>query len=580
MATTNIDIKQIKIGNEVHEIDALKWGGHTFNEVEDLIHGVVDTYVIPTTKISTTGYGNVVGGTTTQVSTTVGTLKGLVSKEPSKEFKIGDVILMGATSDGSKNFDRWVSNISGEGDAATITLDVLETQVATHHHTINVPTITSSPVTVLTSAKVGLTTTSNMAYAGSQMTVVTSVVSADEVVVTSVAYSDDGNYNLVIETGGTTDASHSHTVDSHNHSVTYAKTKVSRTINAYTSLSTSSYTPHSHSIVSVAGKAESDGVITYVTATPKTSAIFIKTLTDASTNTNTGGATAGTNDVDLTTVVQLSTDSIGDIVKTKSGGEHTHTVTTETDNNIVTDASVAPKVVTSVSYSAAQTVTSWTASVNTSGVLSFSAPIEDRVSIVSVTSADQSRTLGKATSTGTAASAGGHQHGFSHTHSIAAHSHTVDSHTHTYKKTVVSESEYAITSLNTGTFNAHKHTNMSVAVASASNNDTTISYVYGGNTTTVVRDLTTEDVAATVGDAAPGTNAVYQKITGTITHPGINGTTKKLSEMLQTGTFKPAVDSGEKPVMSITTTSAKVVGNISVTPNVVNTSPNVGGDGK
>jgi hypothetical protein len=578
MATTNIDIKQIRIGDKFHEIDALKWGGHTFSEVEDLIHGVVDTYVIPTTKISTTGYNVVVGGTTTQVSTTVGTLKGLVSKQPSKEFKIGDVILMGATSDGKNNFDRWVSNVSGEGDTATITLDVLETQVATHHHTINVPTITSTPATVLTSAIVGGTTTSNMAYAGTAKTVVTGASNVDETVITSVDYADDGDFDLVISTGVSTDYGHTHTVDAHNHSVTYAKTKVSRTINVYTSLSTSSYTPHTHTVVSVAGKAESDGVITYATPTPQTSATFIKTLTDASTNTDTGAATPGTNGVSLTTSVQVSTDTIGDIVKTTSSGSHTHTVTTETDNNIVTAASVAAKVVTSVSYSAAQTVTSWVASVNPSGVLSFTAPIEDRVSIVSVTSAEQSRTLGKATSTGSAANAGGHQHGFSHTHSIAAHSHTVESHTHTYRKTVASESEYAITSLNSGTFNAHKHTIMSVAVASTSTSDSEISYVYGGVTATVVSDLTTETVSATVGNATPGIHTVYQKITGTITHPGINATPKKLSLMLSTGTVTPAVNSGQKPVMSITTTSAKVVGNISVTPNEVKTSPNEGGE--
>ena len=90
-------IRQVKVSNDLFDIHAKtadyattagsaesaeKWDGHTFSEVENLIHGVVDTYVIPETKSSSTGYGTVVGATTTQVSTTVGTLKGLVSNPP------------------------------------------------------------------------------------------------------------------------------------------------------------------------------------------------------------------------------------------------------------------------------------------------------------------------------------------------------------------------------------------------------------------------------------------------------------------------------------------------------------------
>lgn len=609
MATT--DIKQIKIGNDVHDIDAKKWGGHTFSEVESLIHGVVDTYVIPATKSSTSGYNTVVGATTTQVSTTVGSLKGLVSNPPSNafdNFNVGDVILMGATSDGTKNFDRWISNVSGTGDTAVLTLDVLETQVAKHHHTINVPTVSSTNTTVLTSAKVGSTTTSNMAYAGTAVTVVTGASDANAVVITSVDHADNGSYDLKLAAGTTADYAHSHTVDAHNHTVTYSKTTVSRDANAYTALSTSSYTPHTHAVVSVAGEAKSDGTITYVNSTPKSTATFVKTLTDASTTTATGGATPGTNGVSLTTTAQVSTDTIGEVVKTVSAGAHTHTVTTTTDANVVTDATVASKVVTSavlsytaptvaakvvtsVSYSAASTVTSWKATVDSSGILSFSSPTADRISSITVpTRADQSAgsasldapranqscTLGKATSTGSAASAGAHQHGFSHTHAIASHSHTVDNHTHTYKKTVASTTESAITALSTSTYAAHKHTNLTVAGASSA--DTVITYVHGGGTTSVVRDLTIADASATVGNASLTIKNAYQKITGTITHPGITVGSKKLSEMLKTGSVTPAVDSKEKPAMSVSTSSKSVVGSVTVGTSSVKTSTNVGGE--
>lgn len=606
------DIKQIKIGNELHDIDAKRWGGHTFSEVESLIHGVVDTYVIPTSKSSTTGYDTVVGGTKTQVSTTVSVLKGLVSNPPSNDFdtfNIGDIILMGAESDGKKNFDRWVSNISGEGPNAVLTLDVLETQVALHHHTIDVPTITSTSTTVLTSAKVSSTTTSNMAYAGAAVTVVTGASNAEDVVITSVDHEKNGSYDLKLETGASeTDYGHSHTVNDHSHTVTYSKTSLSRNANAYTVLSTSEYIPHTHTVVSVAGEAKSDGTITYVNDVPKSTAKFIKTLTSASKTTDTGSANPGTSAVSLTTDAQTDKDTIGEVVLTKSSGSHTHEVTTTTDVSVVTAATVAAsvvtsvsfsytaptvaaKVVTSVSYGAAKTVTSWKATVDSSGILSFTAPSADRISSITVPSrADQSAgsasldaprtsqscTLAQVSTTGSATSAGGHQHGFSHTHTIANHSHTVDDHTHTYYGTVASTTADAITELSTSTYNAHTHTNLTVA--GTSTDGTAIPYVYGGDTTSVVRDLKIEDASATVGDASLTIANAYQKITGTITHPGIKATSKPLSEMLKTGSVIPAVDSNEKPVMSITTSSANVVGSVSVGSQNVKTSPNVGGE--
>lgn len=603
-------IKQIKDSNgNVHDIDAKRWAGHDFTEITNLVHGVVDTYVIPAqdTETATSDYKAIVESGAAQVTTTISKL-GALTGTPATDwdkFGVGDIVLMGATSDGKNNFDRWVSNVSGNN----ITLDVLETQVAKHHHTINVPTITSTPTTVLTSAKVGSTTTSNMAYAGTAVTVVTGASDADAVVITSVDHDGNGSYDLKLATGeSSTDYGHSHTVDDHSHTVTYSKTTVSRNANAYTVLSTSSYTPHTHAVVSVAGEAKSDETITYVTSTPKSTATFVKTLTDASTNTNTGGATPGTNGVPLTTSTQVSTDTIGEAVKTVSAGSHTHTVTTTTVDSVVTAASVAAKVVTSVSfsytapsvaakvvtsvsYSAASTVNSWTASVDNSGILSFTVTSADRISSITVPTRteqsagsaslnapreDQSRTLGNVSSTGSAESAGAHQHGFSHTHAIASHSHTVDEHTHTYKKTVASETESAITALNTSTYNAHKHTNLTVA--GTSSDSTAITYVYGGDTTSVVRDLTIADASATVGDASLTIKNAYQKITGTITHPGISASSKKLSEMLKTGSVRPAVDSKEKPAMSVSTSTASVVGDITVDTSSVKTSTNIGGE--
>jgi hypothetical protein len=214
-------IKKIKASNDVeYELDAKKWDGHLFSDVESMIHGVVDTYVIPTTVSSANGYSGVVGATTAQVSTTVSVLNALTSSSTTNTYKVGDIILMGATSDGIKNFDRWVSKVSGSGTTATVYLDVLETKVAKHHHTITVPSVSSSTTTVLTSAKVGSTTTSNMAYAGTAKTVVTGVSNANDVVITSVTQdSTAGSYDLNIETGASTDYGHTHTITAHNHTV-------------------------------------------------------------------------------------------------------------------------------------------------------------------------------------------------------------------------------------------------------------------------------------------------------------------------------------------------------------------------
>ena len=594
-------IRQVKVSNDVYDIhaktadyattagsaeNAEQWAGHTFSEVESLIHGVVDTYVIPESKSSSTGYGTVVGATTTQVSTTVGTLKGLVSNPPSNDFDkfgVGDVILMGATSDGKKNFDRWISNVSGTGDSAVVTLDVLETQVAKHHHTINVPVVSTTSANVLTGASVSDRTTQNMAYAGTDVTVVNGASDPNAIVLTSVAHKNDGSFDLVISAGASTDYGHKHTVVSHKHSVSYDKSTVSSYVSAYTGLSKTTYTPHTHTIVSVAGKTESDGDITYVNSTPKATDSFIKSLTNASTTTDTGAATPSTTDASLTT------NDIGSDVKTASAGSHTHTATTTVDTSVVTAATVATSVVTSVSFSkgslpsvASNVITSFVASVDSSGVLSFTHPTVTQsagsLPTLSVSRVSQSRTLGKPTVTTTISESGSHQHGFSHTHTLPDHNHSVESHTHTYYKTVASVTGKAITELSTSTYTAHKHTNISAAGVSTDDSIKAFEYVYGGTSTSVVRDLKITSTSATVGESSPETTTVNQKITGTITHPGIDFGSKKLSEMLSTTTVTPAVDSTEKPVMSISTTSVSVVKTVVVSDSSSKTSTNVGGE--
>ena len=566
--------------------DATKWAGHTFSEVESLIHGVVDTYVIPTTKSSTSGYSNVVGATTTQVSTTAAVLKGLVSNPPSNDFDkfhIGDVVLMGATSDGTKNFDRWVSNVSGSGDSAVITLDVLETQVAKHHHTISVPVVSTASANVLSGVSVSSRTTQNMAYAGTNVTVVNGASDSTAIVLTSVAHKNDGSFDLKISAGASTDYGHKHSVVAHNHTVTYDKSTVSSYASAYTNLSKTSHTPHTHTVVSVAGKTETDTIITYAASDPKSTDTFIKSVTNASTTTNTGNASPNTTEVSLTT------DDIGTDITTAASGSHTHTATTTVTTSVVTAATVAASVVTSVSFTkgtlpsvAASVITSFIASVDTSGVLSFTTPSSSQsagsLPNLNAPRTSQSRTYGTPTITTTISEAGSHQHGFAHTHTIPSHKHGVVAHSHTYYKTVASETASAITALSSKTYTPHKHTNISAAGISTSDTANKFEYVYGGTTTNVVKDLTISSTSATVGNSSPETTTVNQKITGTITHPGIDFGSKKLSEMLSTTTVTPAVNSNQKPVMHISTTSTSVVESVTVTNSSKKTSTNIGGE--
>ena len=619
------NIKQIKVGSTLHDIDAKYLGGKSYDDIVSLVHGVIDTYVIPTSNSSKTGYSTVVERTEAQISTTTSTLNALTNQTDTNHiYKVGDIILMGATSDGTKNFDRWISAVNGD----SITLDVLETQVAKHHHKIN--TVTGVTITASSKALTGTSTitstTANVAKVGTKVDNV--LIGTSGYVVTSVGYADNGSYSLKVETTDSSNqnaTSHSHTVNSHNHTVTFnPSTIVSRNIEAYTVLSTSSHNQHKHSDnVSVAGAHTDSEAITYVNAS-KSGGDFIKTLKDSSSTSNTGGTTnlsTNVNTTALSTSAQESTDTIGDIVKTKSSGAHTHTVSTTTTDNVITSVnipsgvitsvnlahtkpSVQTTVVTGVTYASKTVVTSATltgtttfmdsCSVDASGVLSFSkasvgvsAPTTSVASISEVstagqsagstatltyTSATQTYTSGKVTATGSAESAGAHQHGFSHTHTIPSHTHPIPSHTHTYYKTVASETGTAITGLNTTTYTPHTHVSKSVAGAQTS--DGTITYVTGGDKTSVVRDLLNSNQSCTVGSASPGTSTVYHTISGTITSPALSVGSKSLSVT----SILPAADSGEKAIKSITFTSKNFVTGVDVTTDDVKTGTNIGGE--
>ena len=660
MVTTNASvIKQIKGTNDtLYDLNAKYWNGYEVDDIMDSIHGAIDTYVIPAqTSNKTTNYTAVVESTAAQVSTTKSVLVELVSTEPSNfsNFKVGDVILMGATSDGKINFDRWVSHVGTETDPV-IKLDVLETQVATHYHTFPTHTLSTTSANVLTSVKINKTTTNNVAYAGADVTVLQGEAGD---YVTSVVHDNSGKHNLSLATGTSTSGhghSHTVTVSTHKHTVKFTPTTiVSQSINAYTSLTTGDYTPHKHSTaVTAAGAATNSASFKYVNG--GSTDTFIKSVTDASTTTNTGNNTAGlstgNNTAGLSTSTQASTDTIGDVVKTKSAGDHTHSVSATTTEDAIKTVSLAANVTTSVklnytaptvqgnvttsvklNYTApavqANVVTSVTTAnktvvtnvalsgtttfVNTAtvtnGVLSFSSatvtvnPTTSAIKAVSTitsgtqsngsasltatsgtqsagsasltaTSGTQTFTSGKLTATCTTGNGGAHQHGFSHTHSIPAHSHSIAAHNHTYVKTVASTTGTAYTTLTSANHTPHTH-GASVTAAGATSNDTKITYVKSGTSTAVVQSLLSTEHSCTVGNTQPGASATttYMSISGTITFPGLTVGKKALS----TTTVKPAVDSGEKPAMTLTATSVSVVKTATFTASTGNTSTNKGG---
>ena len=611
-----VTIKKIRTAAGDHLIDATYLGGHTFEQIESMVHGGVETYVIPSSKSSVSGYTTIVDSTESTLTTTKTVLDSLTGGQANGGYKLGDVILMEATSDGKKVFDRWVSKVDGEN----ITLAVLETQVAKHHHTVSV---TTSKAKALTSATP--TSTDNaIPTVGSAVTVLTGTSGE---VITSVVHDDKGGHNLAIATATSTDGiGHSHTVKAHSHTVKFTpNTLVSENVAAYTSLTSANHTPHTHTNATVAGAHVDASKFTYATGGGSTDT-FIKTLTDSSSTTNTGGKelTTNANTAGLTTSTQASTDTVGSTVLTLSNGAHTHTVTTTTTSDVVTSVSLAgnvttsvklnytapvvrESVVTAVTYTSTNVISSasltgtktfmstWSASVDSSGVLSFSnttatvgistkpITVASKLTVttssqsagsasLTVTSATQTYTSGKVGASGTAASAGAHQHGFSHTHAIPSHTHGVASHTHTYVKTVASTTGSAYTSLSTSSYTPHTHTN--ATVAGAHSNGSPFKYLTGGSTTDVVRNLKDVEQSYTSTTSTPGTDAKYYKLSGDITFPGLTLGKKTLS----TTTVTPAVAGTEKPIKSITYgSSSNFVTSVTVDDDG-KTSTNIGGE--
>lgn len=614
--STNTNIKKIRVGENLHDIDAKFWDGHSFSEITNLVHGVVNTYVIPEqTSNKTDGYKLIVESTLAQVSTSASVL-GALTGTPAEDwdkFGVGDIVLMGATSDGKINFDRWISSADANGN---ITLDVLETQVAAHHHTFGVST--GSAITTATPQS----TTNAIPTVGAAVTVLTGA-SGD--VVTSVSYSTEtsekGGHTFEIQNGTSTDGvGHYHTVNSHTHDVSITpNTLVSSFVEAYTTLTSLTHTPHTHTSISVAAVAVDDTTpLTYATGSGSKET-FIKSLKDESKTT--GGATLTTSN----NTSGLSTDDIGADVKTTESGSHSHSLSSAETANVVTSAivaekvitnvtatnntSVAPNVVTGITYTSTKvatgvgrTITSADyfngCSVNTDGVLEFT--VSKALTDVTVTctsthigsvtshtsttqsaaaptltlsSVEQSVSTGKVAVSGTISTGGSHKHGFSHTHTIPAHKHSVASHTHSYKQSVQDGTGDAYVSLGTSSYTPHTHGE--TTVIATINNDTPFTYVTGGSKTSVVENLKDTSLTYTTTGSAPTTDNKYIKLTGDIEFPGLKIGTRTLS----TTTVTPAVAGTEKPIASITFGSSNFVAGITTDgDNKIKTSKNKGGE--
>ena len=590
------------------------------NAVRSIAQGAIETYVIPSSNNGKSGYNNIVRNADNTISTTKITLSNLINSidhDTNGSFKVGDVILMEEVADPtspdtSKHqiFDRWISAINGDN----ITLTVLETQVATHHHTINIGSSSSKALTSVTAS----TQTAALTIVGDAVTVLTSVSSN---FISSVDYEDDGEYDLKIEIGDSSkDGGHSHSTVAHSHSFT-PTSLVSQTVSAITSLDSTSRTFHSHTVVSAAGTPSNGSAFDIVTGVSKAETFLINLDDSASTTgSNTKGLATGNSGNDLSTPAQTTNDSIGSIVYTVAGGSHTHDVTVTTTENVVKTATVAPSVVTSVSYSFTQpsvapsvvtsvtkvaktVVTSTTlsgttsfvasVSVDTSGVLSFgsgtvsiSAPTAtiSAVNAISTTSqtsgslsisaprTSQSMTSGTVTITGTTGSSGSHSHGFSHTHKIPAHNHSIESHTHSYVKTVASQSGTAITSLSYKNFTPHTHSNNVGAASIAANESSAVTIITGGSKTKVVQTLKSSSFST--GTTSPSINDTYLKITGTITHPGLTTTPGTITTSSKSIT--PAASGTETALKSITFASSDFITSVT-SGSGIKTSENKGG---
>ena len=614
------NIKQIKVGEQLHYIDATyidgKLAASVLSDIQGQIHGVVDTYVIAAqTSNKTDDYKAVVESTSAQCSTTVSILNTLTSSASTNAYKVGDIILMGATSDGTNNFDRWVSYVSGD----VVKLDVLETQVATHHHTI-----TTGSEKALTGVNTPTYTTNNVAKVGAETTV---VVGGKDCVVTSVAYSGQGSNTMAIATAVSSDngaVAHKHTVNSHNHSITLGHgTLVSSTTSVYTTLTSAIHTPHEHSVdVTAAGATSVSTSFKYIDGGSQETVITSLTDEESTTGKNSAGLSTG-NSGDLTTSAQVSSDTIGSDVLTLSNGAHQHNLESAQTDDVVTGVVVAPNVITSFSLTNNTSVagnvivgvgkvstsvvtsavltgtttflTGLEMSVNTSGVLSFT-PSSNSVGLnahretvstvgtitsaiqsaaaptITPTSYVQSFTSGKVSVTGTISSAGAHQHGFSHTHTITGHTHTIASHTHTYNKTVQSGTASAYTTLTSAIHTPHTH-GTDVTAAGAVSVGTSFKYITGGEQTSVVQSLVADSSFST-SSVTPVINDTYLKLTGNIACPSLTFTLVSTKDLLTTNTITPAADAGARAITSITFTSSNFINSVDG-----KTSTNIGGNG-
>ena len=637
MADTNLIIKKINTGTSTYDIAAQYLTDASGNYItyasihdeidsvqndlkdkyDDLVgiaQGVIDTYVIPTTK--QTINGAIVGSekhTTDEI--TVDTLASLVVPEnKSGKFKVGDIILMEAEStDGKKAFDRWVSWVSEDGKKVKLT--VLESQVAKHYHALTLTPQTSKAYVSIKASDY----TTTLATVDTETNV---VYGASGSVMTGVGYANDGGATTTLKitnASGNTSVSHAHTIDAHKHSFD-PSTLVSDTANVYTHLDTDEYTPHTHGTVSVASVQSDDTASKFTYATGAISDIddqeFLINVKDSDATTDASSPKTGNNEGGAeTNGVKTGTGvTVGDTVKTTSSGTHSHTVTVETGNNVVTSVDYAPNVVTSVVYTdgsvqtkvvtgvstdnvtvvtswgAAPTssfVTSWSCSV-TDGVLSFNPQTGNAVTSATtvstsksvkvvntissdtqsnatcvVTSATQSASKGSVTLTATVSEAGGHQHGFSHTHTLPTHTHTVNSHTHGYAKTIASQKAKAITSFTLGTnsYTPHKHT--SVSVADVESNGSAFTYVTTTASSAKVNVVKSLKSSATVSDANLTMSSEYIGITGTITMPELVPSTSALSTLLLTKSIVPAKTASEQAIKSIEFDSKDFVTSVS-----------------
>lgn len=608
-------IKQIKTNDgALHDIDASYLNGKTYNDIHneiiDIAQGGIETYVIPKSKSTASGYYTIVSSTETTVSVNKTYLDNLTSGQANGGYKLGDVILLEEISDGTKVFDRWVSKVSDND----IYLSILETQVATHHHTINIGSTSGKALTGIEASS----QTAALTVVGDAVDVLTSAAGT---FVTSVTHKDDGGYDLEISTGSSTDGSksHYHTTVAHSHSFKPTSI-VSQTVGAYTSLTSETRTLHSHTVVSVAGKSIDDSAFNIATGASK-SGTFLVNLKDSAnqdTGTNTKGLATGNSGV-LSTSAQTSSDTIGSVVNTLAGGSHEHTVTTTTNTSVVTEATVAASVVTSVSHkftkstvagnvivsvgkigvsavtSAVLTGTTTffnSATVDSSGILSFgtdsvgiSAPRTTVSAVGTITSSiqsacsltinaprsSQSITSGTVTATGTAAQAGSHSHGFSHTHSIPTHNHSIEGHTHTYVKTIASQTGSAITTLSLKSYTPHTHNNVGVA-SIADDESGAITIVTGGSQTNVVQNL--KNSSFNTEDSSPNTNSTYLKISGEITFPSLEYVSGSVTTSSKSIT--PAATGSEKALKSITFTSSNFVKTVT-SGSKIKTTENIGG---